>query len=276
MPSVSSKQQRFFRAVKRTKHDPNYGDVSLRKVADSMTDSDIDDFANYLKEFKNKKALLSVLKDCREPNYLQESDEEGEGIEPVSTTFHVKEDWSNYIKPYVGQPFSPKELEALNNFEKKESLTIARTEIWCKSSDDFNVSKTTVIKKMMDSGQFSYNSFQKNEKPKSPEEQEQEKQKQQATAGAESPAGDLGGDLGGGLGGLGGPPTGPSPLGGPESSPMGGGTPPEEPSTPSGGEDTPEEKEKEKEDIIVTKSVLFKDNIKGAAILIEFLKKLNL
>ena len=41
--------------------------------------------------------------------------------------------------------------------------------------------------------------------------------------------------------------------------------------------ETPEkQEEKEKDDIIVTKSVLFKDDIKGAAILIEFLKKLDL
>ena len=40
---------------------------------------------------------------------------------------------------------------------------------------------------------------------------------------------------------------------------------------------TPEQKkEEEKDDIIITKSVLFKDDIKGAAILVEFLKKLDL
>ena len=48
MPSKSIKQQHFFQVVKRAKHDPDYGDARVKKVAGSMSDSDIDDFANSL------------------------------------------------------------------------------------------------------------------------------------------------------------------------------------------------------------------------------------
>src|SRR5208283_5974055 len=150
MPSKSIKQQHFFKAVKHAKHDPDYGDARIRKVASSMSDSDIDDFANSLAELKIKKAVLSILKDIREPMYLDEVGEEPTSINPVATTFHIKEEWATYIKPYVGQPFTPKEVDALGNFKEKQPITTARTEIWYKTTDTFGISHITVIKKMKD------------------------------------------------------------------------------------------------------------------------------
>jgi hypothetical protein len=259
MPSKSIKQQHFFQAVKRAKHDPDYGDARVRKVAGSMSDSDIDDFANSLAELKTKKAVLSILKDIREPMYLQEVGEEPTSINPVATTFHVKEDWATYIKPYVGQPFTPKELDALGNFKEKQPITTARTEIWYKTADPFGISHITVIKKMKDSGQFSFTAFQKQEKPETPEEKKKKEQEKQMNAGGPIGAAPLGG--------------GPE-LGGPPESPQGA-APPGSPNPPAENPEQ-EKKEEEKDDIIVTKSVLFKDDIRGAAVLIEFLKKLDL
>jgi len=261
MPSKSIKQQHFFKAVKRAKHDPDYGDARIRKVASSMSDSDIDDFANSLAEFKTKKAVLSILKDIREPMYLDEVGEDPTSINPVATTFHVKETWATYIKPYVGQPFTPKELDALGNFKEKQPITTARTEIWYKTADPFGISHITVIKKMKDSGQFSFTAFQKQERPVSDEEKKKKEQEKQMNAG---------GPLGG-MSPLGGPE-----LGGPPEAPQGEVPPgsPNPPATAKGAEQ--QKKEEEKDDIIVTKSILFKDDIKGAAILVEFLKKLDL
>jgi hypothetical protein len=256
MPNVSPKQQSFFRAVKGAKHDPN-APAHLKKIANSMSDSDIDDFANCLAEFKLKKAMVSILKDIREPMYLNE--EEGdESIDPVANEFHVKADWAVYIKPFVGQPFSPKELEALGNFKEKQPITTARTEIWYKSKDTFGISHTTVIRKMKDSGQFSFTAFQKQEKPESPDEKAKKDQENQMSAGT--------------VGGLGGPT---SPMGGPPEAPLGA-PPPGAAIPPSTTQPEQQKQEEEKEDIIVTKSILFKDDIKGAAILVEFLKKLDL
>jgi hypothetical protein len=244
MPAKSPRQKRFFLAVKGAKHNPDAPE-HLRKVADSMSDKDIDDFIKCESEFKTKKAILSVLKDIVEPMYLNEGDEGQQDIDAVSNTFHVKSDWATYIKLYVGQPFSSKELEALDNFKEKKPTTIARTEIWYNTTDSFNISHTTVIKKMKDSGQFSFTAFQKQERPTPDEEKS-----------ADDQLPDAGTDTGG---------TTDEPQG---QLPPGSPTPPSE---------TPEkQEEKEKDDIIVTKSVLFKDDIKGAAILIEFLKKLDL
>lgn len=246
MPAKSEKQRRFFQAVKGAKHNP-HAPANLKKVADSMSEKDIDDFIKNESEFKTKKAILSVLKDIVEPMYLQESDEGQQDIEPVANTFHVKADWATYIKPYIGQPLSPKELEALDNFKEKQPSSIKRTEIWYNTTDTFQISKTTVIRKMKDSGQFSYTSFQKQERPTPDDEK---------TADDQSAMGSMN-------------------AGGPTEMPQGN-LPPGSPTPPSPEQQQNKKEEAEKDDIIVTKSVLFKDEIKGAAILIEFLKKLDL
>lgn len=247
MPAKSARQRRFFQAVKGAKHNP-HAPANLRKVADSMSDSDIDDFIKCESELKTKKAILAVLKDIVEPMYLQESDEGQQDIEPVATTFHVKADWATYIKPYIGQPFAPKELEALDNFKEKQPQSIKRTEIWYNTTDTFQISKTTVIKKMKDSGQFSYTAFQKQERP---------------TPDEEKTADDSSMDMG------------KMNAGGPTDMPQGN-LPPGAPTPPSPEQQQKKQDEAEKDDIIVTKSILFKDDIKGAAILVEFLKKLDL
>lgn len=246
MPSKSEKQRRFFDLVKAVqKGEKKAHEVSpeVRKVANSISVKDAGDFASSVAELKIKKAVLSVLKDCREPMYLNEIDEESDSIDPIASTFHVKEDWSIYIKSYIGQPFSQKDLEAVDNFKEKHPTTIARTEIWYKTSDTFSVSITTVIKKMKDSGQFSFTAFQKNEKP-DPNDKNQDKN---------------------GLDDLG-------------QSPMGQMTPTNDSSVDTSSQEQQNKKDENdnKEDIIITKSILFKDDIKGAAILIEFLKKLEL
>lgn len=272
MPSKTPKQQEFFRKVVDVQRGGTSPSSYVTKVANSISKEDAQHFANALSEkvdLKTKKAVVAVLKDIREPMYLNEEGEETDTIDAVATTFHKKEEWAKYIRMYVGQPLSPKEVESLGNFKEKRPTKIARTEIWYNTSDSFGVSRTTVIKKMKDSGQFSFVSFQKQERV----EPEQEKQPELG-----------GGEMGGLSPDLGLPPAagaGPTPMG-TTTAPIGEATPPtgNEPVTTSTGTvPSPEQKEKEeeeKEDIIVTKSILFKDEIKGAAILIEFLKKLNL
>lgn len=252
MPSISKKQQRFFQAVKGAKHNTGAPE-NLRKVANSMSDSDIDDFIKCESEFKIKKAVLSVLKDIREPMYLEENDESDKSIDSVADQWPEKKDWATYIKPYVGQPLSEMELNALDTFKTKggkEPNTINRTEIWYKGVDDMGKSKTTVIKKMKDSGQFSYLSCQLIEEPE-PQDQ---------------------GTNDGGLGDMGGLP----PLEEVDGMPPS----PEDSNVPASDETPDQQKakdvESEKENILVTKSILFKDDIKGASILASFLKKLDL
>lgn len=246
MPSHSEKQQKFFRAVQHAKENPGYGDKRLRKVADSMPTSDIKAFANSIAELKEKKAMLAILKDIADPMYLNEDGgEDPQAIEPVANKFHVKEDWAKYIKPYIGQPLSQKEIEAIKNYKEKQATTINRTEIWYKTSDTFNISHTTVIRKMKDSGQFSFTAFQKQEntEPSTPEQQ---------TGGMNNG------------------------LSNSEPSMDGTSMPTQPQSSDTSQNQYQQDKENDKEDIIVTKSILFKDDVKGAAILSEFLKKLDL
>lgn len=184
-----------------------------------------------------KKRILSILKDIREPMYLQEKEDDTQEnvINPISNTFHVKEDWGLYIKKFIGQPLSAKELEAIDNFKEKEPTTISRTEIWYKGTDTFGISNIVVIKKMKDGGQFSYTSFQKSDKL---EDNDNKDNENSLSSNQGDPF-----------------------LGGNQSS-----------STPS----TEKQNNDNKDDIIVTKSILFKDDIKGASILVKFLKKLNI
>ena len=284
MPSKSPKQQAFFKAVKRAKHDPDYGDERLRKVASSMTDKDIGDFANHLAEFKVKKAVLSILKDVREsveisePMYLESEDMGGKGIDPIASEDNYQVEWAKYLPQFLGQPFQPKELEALTTFEKdpisptKEQLKTGGRieEVWYKSKDEMGMNKVTVIKKLKDGGQFSYNAFRKEDKPTPPEQEQGQDQEMNA----------------GGLPPLGGEEPLP-PLQEVDPSQLGGGTPPAQPTmtppgsanpptTPNNPSDEDNEKKKKLDDITVIKSILFKDEIKGGAILIEFLKKIKI
>ena len=257
MPSKSKKQQRFFFAVKSAKHNPN-APAHLRKVADSMSEKDIDDFTKGISEFKTKKAILSVLKEIQSPIPLREGDEGENSIEAVADQWPEQKDWAVYIRSYVGQPLSDMELNALDTFKKqggKPPTTLARTEIWYKGVDKMGKSTTSVIKKMKDSNQFSYLACQLQDKQKDPTSS----QSQGMNAGDESNNELPSLEEADGMA--------PDPSNNDESD-------------PTSGETSYQQKEKEieseKENIIVTKSILFKDDIKGAAILIEFLKKLNL
>ena len=271
---MPNKQKSFFQKVVAVQRGEPSPSTYISKVADTISKEDAEHFANALSEKVNlraKKAIVAILKDCREPMYLNEEGEETDTADVVATTFHKKEQWSKYIRMYVGQPLSPKETESLGNFKEKKPTKIARTEIWYDTSDSFGVSRNTVIKKMKDGGQFSFVAFQKQkraepEKPKEPELDSEDL--------GNMPPPDLGMPPNAGMGG------GPSPMG-TSMAPIGEeiSTSNDAVNTSTGNVPSPEQKEKEeeeKDDIIVTKSILFKDEIKGAAILVEFLKKLNL
>jgi hypothetical protein len=232
MPSSSEKQRRFFQAVKTAKHNPNYGDAKIQKVASSMGDKDIDAFASSVAELKTKKAVLAVLKELREPLHIDEETE----TNPVAKKFNVKDKFDNYIKKFLGQPFQPKELEAFDNFEGAKPVQIQRTEVKFETTDEFNYSTTTVLKKLKEGSQFVFTAFTKHSKA-APEGEEQQ------------------------------------PVGGHDKHKDTGGDDLDLPDLDSLKE---QEMTPELDDIIVSKSVSFQDEIKGGATLSEFLKKLDL
>jgi len=277
MPSKTPKQQAFFKDVVKVHRGGPSPSSYVTKVANSISKEDAEHFANALSEkvdLKTKKAVVAVLKDIREPMYLNEEGEETDTVDAVANTFHKKEEWAKYVRTYVGQPLSPKEIESLGNFKDKKPTKIARTEIWYNTTDSFGSSHTSVIKKMKDSGQFSFVAFQKQERV------EPEQEKEPELGGGEEMGMPLP-DLGMPSTSTGTMPMGTTtaPIGELATSPSTTSTQNNAMTTSTGNVPSPEQKKKEeegKDDIIVTKSILFKDEIKGASILVEFLKKLNL
>jgi hypothetical protein len=286
MPSKSSKQQRFFQAVKRAKHNPQYGDSRLHKVANAMSDKDIDDFAKKVTELKVKKAVLGILKDVREPMYLQEDTNNN----AVANEFNVEGKFEEYARRFMGQRLSDKELEAVNTFQDVKPSKVSSNEIRYESTDSFKNSTTTIIKKLKEGGSFVFTAFTKYTKAEKPQDQQDQQQ-----SGMNNP-----------MGGLGGPGPmfenkgyiswpepikeafGADPLSGaqpagimPPQSPMGS-QPSVGPMTSTapmtGTPKSPEQEKKEKgiDDILVRKSLSFNDEIKGGSILVDFLKKLDL
>jgi hypothetical protein len=233
MPSSSEKQRRFFglvRAVQKGEKPSSEVGPEVRKVAGSISSKDAGDFAKSVVELKTKKAVLEMLKDIREPMYLNEAE-----TNPVAKTFTVKDDFERYAKRYVGQPFAPKELEALDTFQETKPTKIDRIEIRYETTDEFQNTTSTILKKMKDSGQFCFTAFTKHTKVEPEEDPEPDQPESLEPTDANAP-----------------------------------------PEMPMKEQQDPAPMDEPKEDIIVTKSTLFNDEIKGAAVLAEFLKKLDL
>ena len=245
MPAKSEKQRRFFglvRAIQKGDKSAKDASPAARKVAGSISAKDAGDFASSVAELKIKKAVLEILKDIHEPMYLDEEKESN----PVAKTFTVKDDFERYAKRYVGQPMSPKELEAIDNFQEAKPTKIERIEIRYENTDEFQNQTTTILKKMKDSGQFSFTAFTKHTKVEPEEEPEPEQPESLEPTDANAP-------------------------------PEPGGLPPmKEQNDPPELPQDPAPMDEPKDDIIVTKSTLFNEEIKGAAILAEFLKKLDI
>lgn len=289
MPSKSERQQRFFglvRAVQKGETPSSKVGPGVKKVAQSISAKDAGDFAKSVAELKVKKAVLAVLKDCRDPMYL----EEGEA-DVVAKEFYVEGKYEEYVKRYLGERFSEKELEAVNTFQDAKPTKIESSQIRYETTDAFKNSTTTIIKKLREGADFVYVAFIKVSKTEKP--------------GQETPPGGEAGGLGGGPSSMfevkrkdpqiylnypepskpflmeQGPmdplaPTSPMPAGMPPIPP-----PPSPTATaPMTGQSTksPDQRKKELgiDDIEIKKSTTFKDDIKGGAILAEFLQKLNL
>jgi len=221
MPAHSEQQKKFFglvRGVQSGKVHPSKVSADVRKVARSISSKDAGDFASSIAELKIKKAVLSVLKELHEPMYLNELE-----TNPVAKTFNQTGEFEEYIKKFQGLPISPKEMEAIHGFKETKPTKIERTQIRYETTDTFNNSITTVIKKLREGSQILFTAFTKfsQTKPEEPEEQ------------------------------------------------------PLDPNSPP-APDEPTVEEPETDEIVVTKSASFTDDIKGGAILAEFLKKLDL
>jgi len=174
MPAQNEKQRRFFLAVKHAKHNPNYGDTHLHKVADSMTDSDIEDFTKLKAELKMKKAVLAVLKDSRGvvDEFYYPNEDKGTKENVITKEFNVEGKYEEYVKRFLGQRFSEKELEAVNTFQEKKPKKIEANSIRYEITDTFRNSSTIIVKKLREGADFVYVAFIKQTKPESPQDKQ--------------------------------------------------------------------------------------------------------
>lgn len=238
MATKSDKQKQFFSMVSEVqsgKKKPHEVPVEVRKLASKITQKDALEFVTNKVEHRTKKAVLNMLKELREPSYINEDDSNSNAI---AKTFNVKDNYEQYVKKHLGQPISQKELEAVDNFQEAKPTKIERTQIRYEKTDEFSNGLTVVIKKMKDNNQFSYNAFSKHTKPETEPEQSET-----------TPSDDTSSDS--------------------QSSGPGAPAPSEPPTVTPPTNDN-------KDDIIISKSILFSDDIKGGAILSDFLKKLDI
>lgn len=230
MPSKNKKQQKFFglvRALQRGEVSPHSVSDHIRKVANKISVKDASDFASSIAELRTKRAVLSMLKELREPMYLQE-DEEDAKQEVKATEFKVHDNYEQFVNKHIGQTLTPHELESIDNFQEAKPTKISKSSIRYEKTDEFSNTIIITIKKMKDNNQFSYTSFTKYSNLKTKDDEVE-------------PSIDNG-----------------------ET-----GAPPSEPQSDDSINDG-------KDDIIVSKSILFQDDIKGSSILSDFLKKLDL
>lgn len=284
--SLSPKKQKFFelvRSIKKGKIHKSKVPLEVRKVAESITLEDVDRFIEEKQDLKIKKAVLSTIKDCREYMYLQENEKDA-----ITKRFDVEGKFEEYVKRFLGQRFSEKEMEAVNNFQDVKPTKIESNQIRYEKSDTFKNNSTVIIKKLREGDAFVYVAFTKYDKPKSSTDQQNR---------SSSPGGSLDG-----LGGSSpifervsgnkfklneqGPTTpfgeeiSPSGITQPTSGPPPFSLPPLSSTAPMSGATTktPEERKKEMgiDTIEIKKSAPFKNDIEGGAILADFLKALDL
>src|SRR5947207_7008425 len=119
MPSRSPKQYNFMYkvyGVQKGLIPPHTVGAAVRKAARKMHPSTVKDFLIEAPENLDddiRYEIISVLKDIREPMYLEEQDQT---INPVAKTFTQKGDFEQKVNSYKGIQFDDKEMQAIHNF----------------------------------------------------------------------------------------------------------------------------------------------------------------
>jgi len=134
------------------------------KAADEMDPSDVRDFLMQecgLQEcgISAKRRILKVLKNLVGQGHLQEENEQSINVIASTKTFHG--DFNDTLKMYRGFEFTPKENQAIQNFEIKP-VAHDRFKVQYSKSDDFTNNSTIVVKKLREpTGKFVYTALVK-------------------------------------------------------------------------------------------------------------------
>lgn len=170
MPIKKSKLREFFgliHGIHSGRIHPAKVSMLARKAAKKISPSDIKEYAKSKDKklpLKIMREILGILKDIHEPMYLNEVE-----TNPVSKTFNIEGDYELELKKYMGVPFGQKELEAIDTYTETKPTKIEKNLIRYETTDAFQNTTTTVIKKLKEGSQFVYTAFTKYEQsqPKS-------------------------------------------------------------------------------------------------------------
>lgn len=151
MPAQSQKQQKFMHVVQAMQKGKMPKSGKAGQAADSMRRQDVNDFLMQecgLMECNVtvKKRIVTVLKSLIEHNAITEEDEAAPEVVASSKTLHG--DFDQTLKMYRGFELTPKENQAIQNFDGAEPAVHDKFKVQYSKSDDFTNNSTIVIKKL--------------------------------------------------------------------------------------------------------------------------------
>ena len=151
MPAQSEKQRKFMHVVHAMQKGKAPKSGKAGQAADSMRPQDVKDFLMQecgLMECNvtAKKRILTVLKSLIGHNAITEDDEATPEVVASSKTLHG--DFDQTLKMYRGFEFTPKENQAIQNFDEAEPSVHDKFKVQYSKSDDFTNNSTIVIKKL--------------------------------------------------------------------------------------------------------------------------------
>jgi hypothetical protein len=231
----------------------------LMEMREGMTAEDKRKLLIGLKQYKASVAKEnSMTLSPQEPMWISEEQPNAER-NVVAKTFTQQGNFDPFVNQNRGIQFAPKEMEALANFKKIVApTTIDPFSARFETTDDFGNNTTTVIKKHRQGNQFVFTAFAKHDSSRPEPEPEPEPAPKQGM-----------------------PPTSPKGMPAPKGAPAKGGATqstgakPSMPSMPSLKELATGQSPTDNQ-ITITKTITFTDEIKGADILADFLRTLDL
>lgn len=177
MPSETPKQRRFMHVVYAMQKGKMAKSGKAGEAANEMDPQDVKDFLMQecgLKEcgVSTKQRILKVLKYLMGHNVIQEEIPASPDVVASTKTAHG--DFDQTLKMYRGFEFTPKENQAIQNFDEAQPSVHDKFKVQYSKSDDFTNNSTIVVKKLRQpDGKFVYTALVKvrgGEEAEAPEE----------------------------------------------------------------------------------------------------------
>jgi hypothetical protein len=153
MPSTSPAQRHFFHAVYAMQHGKMPKSGKAGEAASKMDPQDVKDFLMQecgLQECGTspKKRILRVLRTIMgSPAPLTEEEEPTPKVVASTKTAHG--DFDQTLKMYRGFELTPKENQAIQNFDEARPTVHDKFKVQYSKSDDFTNNSTIVVKKLL-------------------------------------------------------------------------------------------------------------------------------